>query len=83
MAAMILEADMMPGEFMVIRSDKGAIMKGEEHTKQPETSQALRRLLNHTMFKAETRDMEGLDFIRRHIKQVEFRKYKQFNPPPQ
>jgi len=32
-AAMILEADMKPGEFMTINSERGALMRGEEHAR--------------------------------------------------
>jgi hypothetical protein len=65
LAAMILEADMKPGEYMAIQTERGAIAQGEDHAKQPETCTNLHRLLNHTMFRAETGQMEGLEFIKR------------------
>ena len=40
-------------------------MKGEEHTKKPETCQALKTLMHYTIFRSDTGSMEGLEYIKR------------------
>ena len=65
LAAIILEADMMPGEYFGVSTERGAFQKAEEHTKEKETSPALRVLLYHTMLRAEVSTMEGLHFIKK------------------
>ena len=77
-AAMILEEDMMPGEYFGVSTERGAQQKAEEHTKEKETSPALRVLLSHTMLRAEVSTMEGLHFIRKQLQNVLFRKYPIF-----
>ena len=79
-AAIILEADMRPGEYYGVKDERGAHFKGLEHCKDKETSPALRRLLDHTLLRSEVGTMEGLVFIRRQLQQIKFRKYKKFKP---
>jgi len=66
-AAIILEADMSPGEYFGVSTERGGQQKAEQHTKEKETSPALRVLLSHTMLRAEVSTMEGLQFIRKQL----------------
>ena len=74
-AAIILESDMAPGEYMSVSTERFAQQKAEEHTKENETSPTLRVLLSLTMLRTEIHTMEGLHFMRKMLHNVQFRKY--------
>jgi len=74
-AAIILEADMRPGEYYGVSNERSAHQKAEDHSKQKETSPALRVLLSHTLLRSEIHTMEGLFFIRKQLRNVTFRNY--------
>ena len=61
--SVILEADMRPGEFLGMATERNAHLKAEEHMKEKETSVALRVMLTHTLLRSEVSSMEGMSFI--------------------
>ena len=76
LAAMILEADMHPGEYRNVQNERGALFKAQEHMKQPGTSEALKKLLNKTLLRAENDHTEGLNFIAEQLEKIQWRRYK-------
>ena len=70
MAAIILESDMRPGEYLGLATERNAHLIAEEHIKEKETSTALRVLLTHTLLRGEINTMEGLTFIRKQLQHV-------------
>ena len=75
MAAIILESDMAPGEYLGVSTERFTQQKAEEHTKEKETSPTLRVRLSHNMLRTEIHTMEGLHFMRMMFQNVQFRKY--------
>ena len=80
-AAVILECDMRPGEYLGTSTERGAQMKAEEHIKLKDTSPSLRILLSHTMLRSELNTMEGLSFMKKMLRSVSFHKYQSFKAP--
>ena len=80
MAAVILECDMRPGEYLGTANERGAQLKAEEHCKAKDTSPSLRIMLTHTMLRNELGTMEGLGFMRKMLRNVAFHKYQVFKP---
>ena len=75
MAAIIIESDMAPGEYMSVSTERFTQQKAEEHTKEKETSPTLRVLLSYTMIRTEIHTMEGLQYIMELLHNVQFKKF--------
>jgi len=63
------------GKYRTIQSDRFSVKASEDHCKEGQTCQALKRLLRCTLERTEEDEMEGLNFIREQLKLVQFRKH--------
>jgi serine/threonine protein kinase len=76
LSAMILEADMYPGEYRNVSNERGSMFKAQEHMRDAATSEGMKKLLNRTMLRSESDNTEGLQFISQQLEKVQWRRYK-------
>ena len=69
---------MRPGEYYGVNSEHASMLKANEHAKEKDTCGVLRYLLQKTMLKSEISSMEGLQFIKKQLPNINFRKYSGF-----
>ena len=79
MAAMVLEADMYPGEYYSVRNESGSVKKAEQHIKEAQTCKSLEDLMYVTLLRGELEKMEGLNTFEALVPKINFRKHDKKN----
>ena len=79
--AMIVEADMRPGQFLSAAGHQGNLKNIKDYCELQDTCSGLKRVYQHTISKAEVSTMDGLGWLKKAIGTVNFRKYNIWRPP--
>ena len=79
LAAMILEADMYPGEYFSVKNERGSTQKAELHVKEAQTCKTLEDLMYVTLLRGDYEKMEGLNTFESLVPKINFRKHDKKN----
>ena len=79
--AMMVEADMKPGQFLVAAGHQGNLKNMKDHCDLQSTCSGLKRVFSNTIARAETSTMETLGWVKKSVGTINFSKYNIWRPP--